>query len=102
MDIQHVASSTPDRKVGEYIGTVNTQGRVTLPDEVRKALQIHPQDKVIFRVTEGMVEIAGKLPTLAELAGSVTPLQPRQDLQEVIREAKADHYQHRVTQKMSS
>lgn len=81
---------------------MNTQGRVTLPEEVRKALQIHPQDKVVFRIAEGRVEIAGKLPTLAELAGSVTPLQPQQDLEDVIQEAKATHYDRRFTPKMQS
>ena len=102
MELTQANTSTGAHKAGDYIGTVNTQGRVTLPEEVRKALQVHPQDKVVFRITEGRVEIVGKLPTLAELAGSVTPLQPGTDLEEVIREAKAEHYERRFTQKMQS
>jgi AbrB family looped-hinge helix DNA binding protein len=100
MELTHTSSSTDAHRGGDYIGTVNTQGRVTLPEEVRKALQIHPQDKVVFRIAEGRVEIAGKLPTLEELAGSVTPLQPQQDLEDTIQEAKAAHYEHRFTRKM--
>jgi AbrB family looped-hinge helix DNA binding protein len=100
MELTQASNSTDAHKVGDYIGTVNTQGRVTLPEEVRKALQVHPQDKVVFRIAEGRVEIVGKLPTLEELAGSVTPLQPQQDLEDVIQEAKAEHYERRFTQKM--
>jgi bifunctional DNA-binding transcriptional regulator/antitoxin component of YhaV-PrlF toxin-antitoxin module len=100
MELSQANNSTNTHKVGDYIGTVNTQGRVTLHEEVRKALQVHPQDKVIFRLAEGRVEIIGKLPTLEELAGSLTSLQPGQDLEEVIREAKAEHYERRFTQKM--
>src|SRR5215203_1361554 len=102
MELTQTSNSADAHKVGDYIGTVNTQGRVTLPEEVRKALQVHPQDKVVFRIAEDRVEIVGKLPTLEELAGSVTPLQPGTDLEEVIREAKAEHYERRFTQKMQS
>lgn len=90
------------RKVGEYIGTVNTQGRVTIPEEVRRALSLHPQDKIVFRITEDTIEIPGKLPTLEELAGSVQPLLPNQELGTIIKEAKANHYSQRVTSKMQA
>lgn len=88
------------RRVGEYIGTVNTQGRVTIPEEVRRALNLHPHDKLVFRITENTIELPGKLPTLEELAGSVQPLQPNQALDVTIHEAKVEHYNRRVTQKM--
>ena len=71
MDGPTTQISSDGRRVGDYIGSVNQQGRVTLPDEVRRALRLHPQDKVIFRITEDAVVIPGKLPTLEELAGSV-------------------------------
>ena len=100
MELTQASNSTAAHKVGDYISTVNTQGRVTLPEEVRKALQVHPQDKVVFRIAEGRVEIVGKLPTLAELAGSVTSLQPGTDLEKFIQEAKAAHYDRRFTQKL--
>lgn len=93
--------SKPDqRKLGYYIGTVSSQGRVTIPEEVRRLLNLHPQDKVVFRVIEDRIELAGKLPTLEELAGSFAPLQPERTLEEVIHEAKADHYAKRVTSKL--
>lgn len=93
----------PDqRRVGDYIGTVSSQGRVTIPEEVRRLLKIQPQDKLVFRVTEGTIELSGKLPTLEELAGAFTPLQPESTLEEVIHEAKASHYAKRFTSKLQS
>lgn len=95
--------SKPDqRKVGDYIGTVSSQGRVTIPEEVRRLLNLHPQDKVVFRVTEDKVELSGKLPTLEELAGSFALLQPERTLKEIIHEAKVDHYAKRFTSKPQS
>lgn len=100
MELTQFDDQPDQRRVGDYISTVSTQGRVTLPDEVRKLLRLHPQDKVVFRVTEGAIEIAGRLPTLEELAGAFTPLQPDQQLEEVIQEAKNEHYAKRFTTKM--
>ena len=80
---------------GTYISTVNPKGRLTLPIQVRKILNIAPDDKILFRVEDGTVSIEGKLPTLEELAGSVTPFQPEKKLEIVIREAKEAHYQKR-------
>ncbi|MCB0127202.1 MAG: hypothetical protein KDE58_33300, partial [Caldilineaceae bacterium] len=70
------------------------------PEEVRKLLRLNPQDKVVFRVTEDAIEISGRLPTLEELAGSFTPLQPDRNIDEVIHEAKSEHYAKRVTAKL--
>ena len=90
MDVPITPVSNNSRKVGDYIGSVNQNGRVTLPDEVRRALRLHPQDKVIFRVTEDTVMISGKLPTLEELAGSLQTRGEPKDVDEVIREAKEE------------
>lgn len=100
MELTQLNEMPDQRRVGDYIGTVSTQGRVTLPDEVRKILKLNPQDKVVFRVTAEAVEISGRLPTLEELAGSFTPLQPEREIDEVIHEAKSAHYVKRFTTKM--
>ncbi len=100
MQLTQNNSSHEPRKVGEYIGTVNTQGRVTIPEEVRRTLSLYPQDKIVFRITADTIEIPGKLPTLEELAGSVQPLQSNKELGAIIHEAKAQHYSHRFTAKM--
>lgn len=90
MDVPTTPINNDSRRVGDYIGSVNQQGRVTLPDEVRRALRLHPQDKVIFRITEDTVVIPGKLPTLEELAGSVQTRGDHKDTNEVIRESKTE------------
>jgi len=100
MDRYYPATSRDARRVGDYIGSVNGQGRVTIPDEVRRALNIHPQDKIVFRITGDTVEIPDKLPTLEELAGSVSTLEPAQELTDVIREVKEERAD-RLLQKLN-
>ena len=100
MQLTQEPSKPEQRRAGDYIGTVSSQGRVTIPEEVRRLLNIQPQDKLIFRVTEATIELSGKLPTLEELAGSFVPLQPKRDLEDVIHEAKASHYAKRFTSKL--
>ena len=41
----------------EYFGKVTQKGQVTIPLAVRKLLRVKPYDRVIFRVTEGRVEL---------------------------------------------
>jgi bifunctional DNA-binding transcriptional regulator/antitoxin component of YhaV-PrlF toxin-antitoxin module len=89
-------------KVGDYIGTVNAQGRVTLPEEVRKVLQVHSEAKIVFRINPDTIEIVGKLPTLEQLAGSFVSFQPQQDLDTVIQLAKEIRHEHQITQKRQS
>ena len=93
----------PDRrKVGDYIGTVSTQGRVTIPEEVRRLLDIQPQDKVVFRVTEGTIELSGKLPSLEELAGSLAPLQYDATIDQMIQQSRAADQPKHLLSKQST
>ncbi len=57
---------------------------MTLPEEVRSALNVNPQDKIVFRISDDTIEIVGKLPSLTEMAGSITPLQPTLSIAETI------------------
>lgn len=100
MQLTQDSSKPEQRRAGDYIGTVSSQGRITIPEEVRRLLNIQSQDKVIFRVTEDTIELSGKLPTLEELAGSFAPLQSKRNLEDVIHEAKSDHYAKRFTSKL--
>ena len=100
MPVENSSEQTP--KVGDYIGTVNAQGRVTLPEEVRKVLQVHCQDKIVFRINNDTVEIVGKLPTLEQLAGSFSLLLPEQDLDKAIQLAKETRYESYITPKGQS
>ena len=96
-------NTMPDRrKIGDYIGTVSTQGRVTIPEEVRRLLDIKPQDKVVFRVTEDTIELSGKLPSLEELAGSLSPLQQNTTIDEMIQQSRIVHQPQHFISKQST
>jgi antitoxin PrlF len=61
------------KKTQEYISTITSKGQVTVPVAIRRALGLKPQDKIVFRVVGGKVEV-GPLPmTLEEAYGSVPP-----------------------------
>ena len=75
---------------------------MTLPVEVRKYLDVHQGHKVAIKVDNGTVTIEGRLPTLDELAGSIELDLGKKDLEEVIREAKEEHYTRRWKRKMQS
>ena len=68
------------RESEEHIRTVTTKGQVTIPVEVRRLLEVEPGDKVIFRVTEGTVELQPTAMTLEDAFGAVTPRSQPEDL----------------------
>ena len=102
MESQETNTLPDRRKIGDYIGTVSTQGRVTIPEEVRRLLDIHPQDKLVFRVTEDTIELSGKLPSLEELAGSLAPLQQDVTIDEMIQQSRAVHQPQHFISKHST
>lgn len=55
--------------------TVTSKGQVTLPKDVREALDLKAGDKVLFRVHKDRAVLA-KVPPFLELAGSI-PVPPR-------------------------
>ena len=102
MELTEPITMTDRRRTGDYIGTVSTQGRVTIPEEVRRMLDIKPQDKVVFRVTEDTIELSGKLPSLEELAGSLAPTQPDATTDEMIQQNRAIHQSQHFISKHSA
>jgi AbrB family looped-hinge helix DNA binding protein len=61
-------------KQREYIATLTTKGQVTVPVEIRRALDLKAQDKLIFRLANGKIEVEPLPMTLEEAYGSVSPL----------------------------
>jgi antitoxin PrlF len=55
--------------------TVTSKGQITLPKDLRDALDLRAGDKVLFRVHKDRAVLA-KVPSFLELAGSV-PVPPR-------------------------
>ena len=49
---------------------ISSKGQITIPKAVREALALEQGDDVVFRLTDGRVELV-RLPNLLELAGAV-------------------------------
>lgn len=98
-----ISNDEPVEHTGKiYIGSMGTTGSTHIPKEVREFLRLKPHNPIIYRIRDNKVELTSSPMTLEDACGSVTPLQPNQDLEEVIREAKAEHYQQRVIKKMGA
>lgn len=77
----------------EYISTMTSKGQVTVPVEIRRALGLKAQDKLVFRVVEGRVEIEPLPMSLEEAYGSVPSLTQPEDfssIRAVAREERAE------------
>lgn len=68
-------------KVREYISTLTGKGQVTVPAEIRRALGLKAQDRLLFRLVEGKVEIEPLPMTLEEAYGSVMPRSKPEDFE---------------------
>ncbi len=64
-----------------YIGTITSTGQVTIPVEIRRALGLKAQNKLIFRVVQGKVEVEPFPMTLEEAYGSVPPVTTPENFQ---------------------
>ncbi len=55
----------------DVLATVTSKGQITLPKEVREALDLQKGDRVLFRVLNGRA-VLSKVPSFLDLAGSVS------------------------------
>ena len=74
---------------------VTTKGQVTIPQQVRTALKIAPGDRIRFVVHDGMAVIEKEL-DVEDLYGAVKPKKKFDDIELMIREAKADYFAERL------
>ena len=103
MDAQTISDNQPRKPIYTYEAPINHRGMLVIPQDLRKRMGIHPHDRIRFQVYEDAVEIASAKPlTLEEAFGSVKPLKPARDLEEVIQEAKEEHYLDRFHRKHRS
>lgn len=77
---------------GTYYMRIGKNGRATLPKQIRQLLELDENMDVEVKVENGHVTLAGRLPTLEELAGSLPPLPEGMEIEEVIKQAKIEHY----------
>ena len=87
------------KPVEEHVRAVTTKGQVTIPAEVRRLLGVRPHDRVVFRVTDGKVELHPASMTLESTFGAVTPRKRPEDFKELHDIAIEEHAQS-VIEKM--
>lgn len=76
-----------------YFSTLTPDGQVTLPEEVREAPDLHPEDRIGFKLEDGMVTLTHEQSQPAWRAGILKPLPGMiDDLDQVIQEAKEDYF----------
>lgn len=73
-----------------FLGTLTSKGQITLPAEARKALGLNPQDKVVFRLVDGKLELSPLPMTFEQLRGSVPALATPLDDDELMRITRED------------
>lgn len=86
------------RDAQELIRTVTTKGQVTIPVEVRRLLGVNGQDKVVFRIIEGRVELQPATMTLEATFGSIAPRKHPEDFAELRNIAIEERVQHVIEQ----
>ena len=75
----------------QFTSSMSPKGQITIPAEVRRRLRLKPKDLVSFIVDGDVVTIEPQVFTLESAAGSVPPLSPPRDWQEVERIAREEH-----------
>ncbi len=76
----------------EFTSSVSPKGQVTIPIKIRKRLGVKPKDKVAFYIEGDEVKIAPVTSALDESYGSVAPLKPPRnwnEIEEIAREEQA-------------
>ena len=74
----------------EYITTVTQKGQVTIPSELRKALNINPKDKVAFRLDDGEVRLRHVGSQLLAGYGAVEPMTRPEDFRRIRKEVEEE------------
>ena len=79
-----------------YVTTITQQGRVTIPRDVRRLLNVGQGDKIAFRVEGSTIRLVPVEFTLEQVFGSVTPIQRPEDFEALSRAAKEEKAQRTV------
>jgi antitoxin PrlF len=76
--------------VHERAFTITSKGQVTIPQSIREKMGVRPGDKVRFREEGGKIRLVPVKRSLADVLGSVKPVRPGTDVEELIRIAKEE------------
>jgi looped-hinge helix DNA binding domain, AbrB family len=67
----------------ESLATITAKGQVTIPAEIRKALELKPRDKVAFILDQGEVKLEPSSSALRAGFGAVKPRRKPEDFKEL-------------------
>lgn len=70
--------------------TITSKGQVTIPSSIREKMGVRPGDKVRFREEDGAIRLVPVKRSLADVLGSVKPVQPDAEIEELVRIAKEE------------
>ncbi|MDP3061833.1 MAG: AbrB/MazE/SpoVT family DNA-binding domain-containing protein [Chloroflexota bacterium] len=76
--------------MGEYVTTVTQKGQVTIPGELRRALEIKPKDRVAFELVDGEVRLRLVKSTLLAGYGAVKPMSRPEDFRKMRQEVEEE------------
>jgi AbrB family looped-hinge helix DNA binding protein len=82
--------------IQEHFGTVTQKGQVTIPLAVRHFLEIKPHSRIIFRLTDGRVELLPASMTLEGVYGAVKPLARPENWKTIRRQVREERIRYRV------
>jgi AbrB family looped-hinge helix DNA binding protein len=72
--------------VVERVTTVTSKGQVTIPTELRRALNIKPRDRVSFELVDGEIRLRPSKSVVETTYGAVTPTSRPEDFHKLRRD----------------
>ncbi|MEM7033545.1 MAG: AbrB/MazE/SpoVT family DNA-binding domain-containing protein [Chloroflexota bacterium] len=100
MDSYDVEKVQPAQVMQTYSRKVSYKGVVTIPVEVRRALDVKPNEMVTFCITDEKVEVTSGPMSLEDAMGSVRPLPSHLSTMDVKLKMTKPNNQHPVSQKI--
>lgn len=76
--------------MGQQSTTVTSKGQVTIPGELRRALNIKPKDKVAFELVNGEIRLRPVSSRVMAGFGAVRPRRRPEDFRKVRREVEKE------------
>ncbi len=70
----------------DYITTLTQKGQVTIPGELRRALDLKPKDKVAFKMVDGEIRLRPAKSVVEATYGAVTPTSRPEDFRKLRRD----------------
>ncbi len=83
--------------IQDHLSTITQKGQVTIPLAVRRLLDVKPDDRVIFRVTDGRVELLPANLTLEAVYGAVKPRARPENWKTARRQMREERVRYRIS-----